>query len=401
MRDFADVFKGLPDGPEKAALALQVFGKSGLELIPLLNAGSDGIKTMTDRARELGLVFDEKAGAQADEFNDKLDELKGAVAGLAIQTAIDLLPELIKLVDAFRENYTEGDKLSETAKTIGDTFRDVGSFLSGFVGVVQTIAAGFGAVATQIGYVNEATKAFLTADFERFAAAQANMIANSQNAADLFRGGLGPADSGTTGRRGSARGLGGARATNAPRDFSAAARSLQTPTPKEAKKGRSKKDNSEAERLREAEKAARDYEAALNSLNGVLDNQAELIGGDLTRAAMDYRNEMVRLQEAEDELKRLGKLDAETATAIAQARDQATAAYQKEVKAIQDRKTPAEELISDMQFELSLIGMTNAEKRAEIELRNLNIDAMSKEGAALRQTIIDTEQAIEAADRNQ
>lgn len=62
---------------------MQVFGKSGLELVPLLNAGSDGIQTMIDRAKDLGLVFDEDAGAKADEFTDKLDELKGAVGGLA------------------------------------------------------------------------------------------------------------------------------------------------------------------------------------------------------------------------------------------------------------------------------------------------------------------------------
>lgn len=84
LKEFATIFKALPDGPEKAALALKVFGKSGLELIPLLNAGADGIQDMTDRARELGLVFDADAGAKADEFNDKLDELKGAVDGLAI-----------------------------------------------------------------------------------------------------------------------------------------------------------------------------------------------------------------------------------------------------------------------------------------------------------------------------
>ena len=42
-----------------------------------------------------------------------------------------------------------------------------------------------------------------------------------------------------------------------------AARSLQTAMPKSAKTGGSKKDNSEEEALRSAEKAARDYQAAI------------------------------------------------------------------------------------------------------------------------------------------
>ena len=42
LLDLADRFKALPDGAEKTALAVEVFGKSGADLIPFLNAGARG-----------------------------------------------------------------------------------------------------------------------------------------------------------------------------------------------------------------------------------------------------------------------------------------------------------------------------------------------------------------------
>ena len=43
MMQVADAFKKMPDGAEKAGLAMKLFGKSGADLIPLLNEGADGL----------------------------------------------------------------------------------------------------------------------------------------------------------------------------------------------------------------------------------------------------------------------------------------------------------------------------------------------------------------------
>src|SRR5204862_7584712 len=39
----AERFQSMANGPEKTALAMQLFGKSGAQLIPFLNKGADGI----------------------------------------------------------------------------------------------------------------------------------------------------------------------------------------------------------------------------------------------------------------------------------------------------------------------------------------------------------------------
>jgi TP901 family phage tail tape measure protein len=70
MQELAGRFAKMPNGVEKTALAMRIFGKSGADLIPLLNAGSDGLAEMYAEAEELGIVLDEKTGKAAEEFED-------------------------------------------------------------------------------------------------------------------------------------------------------------------------------------------------------------------------------------------------------------------------------------------------------------------------------------------
>jgi len=59
----ADKFQSMKDGPEEAALALQLFGRAGTQMLPFLNRGSAGIQDLLTKARQLGLVIDEQGVA--------------------------------------------------------------------------------------------------------------------------------------------------------------------------------------------------------------------------------------------------------------------------------------------------------------------------------------------------
>lgn len=94
LLDFAEVFQALPDGPEKSALALEVFGRSGQALIPLLNNGRDGLEAMGEEAKSLGLELSGNAGKAAEEFNDTLTRAKLGLQGVALTVAQNILPGL-------------------------------------------------------------------------------------------------------------------------------------------------------------------------------------------------------------------------------------------------------------------------------------------------------------------
>lgn len=102
LGDLADRFSNFKDGPEKAALAIQLFGRSGAQLIPFLNAGREAIENLKDEARRLGVVFDEEAAKAADELNDNLGRMKFVALGASAAIVNDLAPGINELVKNFR-----------------------------------------------------------------------------------------------------------------------------------------------------------------------------------------------------------------------------------------------------------------------------------------------------------
>jgi hypothetical protein len=85
--EIASKFKAMPDGVEKTALAMQLFGKAGAEMIPMLNEGGAAIESLSVKMTG---AFAEKA----DEYNDKLAMLGGKVGALATGITVALLPAL-------------------------------------------------------------------------------------------------------------------------------------------------------------------------------------------------------------------------------------------------------------------------------------------------------------------
>lgn len=65
----------LPDPAQRAAVAVDLFGKSGQKLLPLLENGAAGVEAFRIQAQQLGVVLSEGEIAKADETADKLAAL--------------------------------------------------------------------------------------------------------------------------------------------------------------------------------------------------------------------------------------------------------------------------------------------------------------------------------------
>ena len=55
----SDAFAKSRDGAAKTAIAMQLFGRAGADLIPFLDQGSQNIDALTKKAQELGLVLND------------------------------------------------------------------------------------------------------------------------------------------------------------------------------------------------------------------------------------------------------------------------------------------------------------------------------------------------------
>lgn len=107
LPEVASAYQKLGSEAERAALAYDVFGKSGQKLGPLLAEGSAGLNRLRQDAHELGLVLSDEVINSADETADKITTLN-RVLSMNISNAVAtnaesigaLVDQLIRLATA-------------------------------------------------------------------------------------------------------------------------------------------------------------------------------------------------------------------------------------------------------------------------------------------------------------
>lgn len=98
LLEVADKFQQLGPGLDRTATSVQLFGRQGQNLLPLLNNGRQGILELEDEAKRMGLVLDDQnAGAIAD-YIKKQAEMKEAVSGFKLQIGLGLMPIVTQMI---------------------------------------------------------------------------------------------------------------------------------------------------------------------------------------------------------------------------------------------------------------------------------------------------------------
>lgn len=113
----ADAFSNYEDGINKTALAVELFGKSGAQMIPFLNQGSAAILQIRTELDSFGNAST-KAAVEAAEFNDRMTKL-GIVANSLFQSFVsELLPVLNNFTQSLFDAYKESDVLQNEIKQL-------------------------------------------------------------------------------------------------------------------------------------------------------------------------------------------------------------------------------------------------------------------------------------------
>jgi hypothetical protein len=119
LLDVAERFGGMEDGAGKTALAMAIFGRSGADLIPMLNAGRDGLAQMTEEANRFGLTISTQTSKAAEGFNDNLTRISSVLTGLGNKIAERSAPAMKDLTDRFIVFVNEGNYVERIANAIG------------------------------------------------------------------------------------------------------------------------------------------------------------------------------------------------------------------------------------------------------------------------------------------
>lgn len=121
LLEIAEKFSGIEDGAGKTALAMKIFGRSGAELIPLLNQGSAGFEKLREEAERLGLIISTKTAQAAERFNDDMTRLTSATDKLKFSIAEGALPALNSFVTQLLEGQRIAGGFTDAILILGTT----------------------------------------------------------------------------------------------------------------------------------------------------------------------------------------------------------------------------------------------------------------------------------------
>lgn len=108
-------FQGMEDSAERAALANDLFGRSGQELAPLFNTSAEETKNLIAQVNELGGVMSDEAVKSAATYQDSLTSLRTALSGAKRSMLGEFMPSITTVMDGISELFTTGgtDKIVE------------------------------------------------------------------------------------------------------------------------------------------------------------------------------------------------------------------------------------------------------------------------------------------------
>ena len=93
-----DALAKIEDPATRAAIAMQIFGRSGTALLPMFEEGAHTISELRARARELGLTMSGEEANAAAAFDDALTDLYYSLRRVVIAIGSQLAPMLSNLV---------------------------------------------------------------------------------------------------------------------------------------------------------------------------------------------------------------------------------------------------------------------------------------------------------------
>tara|TARA_R100000353_G_scaffold21836_2_gene19434 strand:+ start:238 stop:1866 length:1629 start_codon:yes stop_codon:yes gene_type:complete len=142
LGEISDAFAEMEDGVTKTAIAMEIFGRSGAQMVNLLNDGKASLE-------EFNFEVSDRFAQNSEYFNDQMTALGIKLQGFTMQMADHLLPTLNNLAEMFSNITQDGANLTLLFEGIAVVLKTTASTLF-------TVVAGFRFLGTTIVQVAKA-----------------------------------------------------------------------------------------------------------------------------------------------------------------------------------------------------------------------------------------------------
>jgi len=157
-----DALAAMENNTQRLGIATKLFGRAGLEMLPLLREGSKGIRALGDDAERLGITWTQTDAKAAAAFKDALTRLKDSLVGLRDKVLVPLFPVFERWATVVT-NWIASNRGAVVAwvKTWLDRLKAFGGFLkTWFATHWKNLAVGISAIKNTIEAVANAVGGF-------------------------------------------------------------------------------------------------------------------------------------------------------------------------------------------------------------------------------------------------
>ncbi len=157
----ADAIAEIDDPTRRAAVAMQVFGDSGSELLPLLSGGSAGLNEMRNEARELGATVSTSSAAMGAEFGDAMTRIKTATDGIKNTFLNALTPILIDVAEHLKNVLSFVSTMARRFPATTSAIATFGAAIAGAAYAVKGLTTTAQALGVALRFITAANPAVL------------------------------------------------------------------------------------------------------------------------------------------------------------------------------------------------------------------------------------------------
>lgn len=142
----ADKVASVENPMQRAALAADLFGKSGVKMINVLSDGSAGLAAFRDEANAMGVVIDESIIRQAADAGDRLDAMSMVISSSLTAALINLAPILIETAQAIAHLTAAANEFLFGQANADRAFVAATQYATGLKGEVREVADAYAEV---------------------------------------------------------------------------------------------------------------------------------------------------------------------------------------------------------------------------------------------------------------
>lgn len=155
-----DALAGVENQARRNQLGFEIFGDNFRQIQPLIAAGTEGIKELTDEAADLGRVMSGEDAKAAAAFTDAMNRVKSSITGVTLQIGAALAPVLERManlvagtVSGLVEFVRNNRQLVVTVAAAAAALVGIGSGLIAVGATISAIGVALGGLATAIALV--------------------------------------------------------------------------------------------------------------------------------------------------------------------------------------------------------------------------------------------------------